>query len=86
MNDEYTHCKRGGKRIIVKTPGQEACYTGSVQSFEMLPLRGEVKKAPEKEQVCRVCGCTELLPCYGGCAWVKPDLCSACVTDKELMA
>lgn len=30
------------------------------------------------EAACRVCGCTETTPCAGGCAWVEPDLCSAC--------
>lgn len=33
---------------------------------------------------CRVCGCTDDQACEGGCYWVEPDLCSACVeTDKE---
>ena len=32
---------------------------------------------------CRVCGCDDAHACYdpalgGGCAWVEPDLCSAC--------
>lgn len=32
-----------------------------------------------KEQACRHCGCTEARACPGGCFWVFPDLCSACV-------
>lgn len=48
--------------------------------------RKAAKAAPEREPVCRVCGCTDLTPCPGGCAWVKPDLCSACATDEELMS
>lgn len=28
---------------------------------------------------CRVCGCSALEPCDGGCIWVQPDLCSSCV-------
>lgn len=28
---------------------------------------------------CRVCGCTDDRACPGGCCWVEPDLCSACV-------
>lgn len=28
---------------------------------------------------CRRCGCTDALGCPDGCAWVEPDLCSACV-------
>jgi hypothetical protein len=31
---------------------------------------------------CRVCGCTDVTPCIDAlgqpCAWVGPDLCSAC--------
>lgn len=27
---------------------------------------------------CRICGCTELHACPGGCHWVAADLCSAC--------
>lgn len=30
--------------------------------------------------VCRVCGCTDLRACPGGCAWVAHDLCSACAS------
>lgn len=29
--------------------------------------------------VCRGCGCTELDPCPGGCAWAEPGLCTNCV-------
>lgn len=29
-------------------------------------------------QVCRVCGCTNLSSCEGGCWWVEDDLCSTC--------
>lgn len=29
-------------------------------------------------QRCRVCGCTEMHACEGGCWWVEPDLCSTC--------
>jgi len=28
---------------------------------------------------CRVCGCTQRRACDGGCWWIEPDLCSACV-------
>lgn len=27
---------------------------------------------------CRICGCTDMQACPGGCWWVEPDLCSAC--------
>lgn len=31
-----------------------------------------------KPTTCRVCGCTDALPCPGGCSWTEPDLCSRC--------
>jgi ParB/RepB/Spo0J family partition protein len=34
-------------------------------------------------QVCRECGCTDECACDGGCAWVEPDLCSACARPAE---
>ena len=30
------------------------------------------------ERRCRICGCTELQACPGGCSWVGADLCSSC--------
>lgn len=30
--------------------------------------------------ICRKCGCTDERACDGGCHWIEPDLCSACVT------
>lgn len=32
----------------------------------------------EKKQSCRVCGCTDISACPGGCHWVNDDLCSKC--------
>lgn len=28
---------------------------------------------------CRVCGCTDIRACEGGCIWAEVDLCSRCV-------
>lgn len=33
---------------------------------------------------CRVCGCTDIQACEGGCWWVEPDLCSACKPTRAL--
>jgi len=30
------------------------------------------------ERRCRICGCTELQACPGGCSWIDKDLCSSC--------
>lgn len=32
-----------------------------------------------EEQECFACGCSESLPCPGGCVWATPTLCSRCV-------
>lgn len=34
--------------------------------------------APPTLARCRVCGCTEITACLGGCSWVEADLCSRC--------
>lgn len=45
---------------------------------------GEVLAAFDRlaaEGVCVICGCDDLHACPGGCHWVQPDLCSACVEN-----
>lgn len=39
---------------------------------------GEIMPAATTGSSCRVCGCTDLNACPGGCFWVQPDLCSTC--------
>ena len=33
---------------------------------------------PVLDKPCRICGCTDVRACPGGCFWVEPDLCSLC--------
>jgi hypothetical protein len=33
--------------------------------------------------ICRVCGCSDLAACPGGCFWVADDLCSACYFEMQ---
>jgi len=54
--------------------------------------RGPVDDGEEDDDVarCRVCGCTEDLPCEGGCEWVEDpldegDLCSRCEVEHDLV-
>lgn len=35
------------------------------------------------DSTCRVCGCTQDHACPGGCHWVEPNLCSACVENAD---
>jgi hypothetical protein len=34
-------------------------------------------------RICKVCGCSELRPCDGGCSWVEFDLCSKCAEARS---
>lgn len=38
-----------------------------------------LEKLRERQQTCRICGCTEARACPGGCHWVEPGLCSSCL-------
>lgn len=31
-----------------------------------------------KVQNCRICKCTDSIPCRGECRWIEPSLCSKC--------
>lgn len=49
-------------------------YAGRQRIFDVnLDLSHE-----DWEPQCRVCGCTELDACRGGCRWVEENLCSRC--------
>jgi hypothetical protein len=37
----------------------------------------------EPVRSCRLCGCTDLKACRGGCVWVSDRLCSACLPSVE---
>jgi hypothetical protein len=45
--------------------------------------REEILLDNNDEPACRVCGCTELEACEGGCIWVEADLCSRCVEGRS---
>lgn len=46
-------------------------------ALDALDLEDEFED--EEEAECRVCGCTEMRACPGGCLWVEHNLCSRCV-------
>jgi hypothetical protein len=45
------------------------------------------KKRVERraQEQCRICGCTYLRPCPGGCGWVEGDLCTVCAGFRETL-
>lgn len=47
------------------------------------PIAYRTKPVDVAPRRCRVCGCTDDCACPGGCYWVEPDLCSACVGREQ---
>lgn len=52
----------------------------------MKPHKAHTMHMPKKVQTCRVCGCTDLRACEGGCSWVTDDLCSRCAAETDIVA
>ena len=61
---------RRPRRLLQPIP-----YRGQQGIFE---IPDEALARAEWEPQCRVCGCTDLDGCKGGCSWVADDLCSRC--------
>ncbi|TPG08284.1 hypothetical protein EAH88_11665 [Rhodanobacter glycinis] len=71
-------------------PGDEVV---AQRAAEYIRLRGDILPYKlvcvdetvffEDVRSCRVCGCTDGQACPGGCSWVGPDLCSACVDEAQ---
>jgi len=55
-------------KLPIRNPGMMGEYGDASQA------RRVVLRLPR----CRVCGCTDDLPCPGGCYWAERDLCSEC--------
>jgi hypothetical protein len=43
------------------------------------------KRKRSQEPRCRICGCTYLRPCAGGCDWLEADLCTMCAGFRETL-
>lgn len=48
-----------------------------------LTFTANTPPAAEAVRTCRVCGCTDLRACEGGCGWAEADLCTRCA-EKAL--
>ena len=66
--------KAEAEGLVISDPCAGGCTRWWPVSFAA-ELLAEVDAKPA---TCRVCGCTDLQACPGGCCWVQPDLCSAC--------
>lgn len=44
-----------------------------------------VEATSHRAGTCRVCGCTNVKACPGGCHWVEPDLCSKCAEKMPIV-
>jgi hypothetical protein len=71
------HCLilRRPRRLLHPVP-----YLGMQGMFE---VPDELLAGADWEPQCRVCGCTELDACHGGCSWAEDDLCSRCEMKRE---
>lgn len=58
-------------------PGAITFDAEDLEILEELAYVDGMDGLPERK--CRVCGCTDIAACPGGCYWVEEDLCSACV-------
>lgn len=54
-------------------------------AVEMSRLSAGDLDSYQVEPFCRICGCTSGNACEGGCSWVEPDLCSACVSRVPIL-
>ncbi|MFA5366055.1 MAG: hypothetical protein WC325_12810 [Candidatus Bathyarchaeia archaeon] len=43
----------------------------------------DIEEQDTSEWKCVMCGCTDMNPCAGGCAWVEKNLCSACAEKLQ---
>ena len=61
-------------------PGAWAWLLENIRPIPPFPVRGRQRlyNVDPVPGVCRVCGCTDLCACAGGCFWVESDLCSTC--------
>jgi hypothetical protein len=66
-------CERPTRRRIVDDDDVRA----AIELYSSNRL-GFVVRAGHIEQRCRKCRCTAERACEGGCAWLYPDLCTAC--------
>jgi hypothetical protein len=72
----YCYILRRPRRLLRPIP-----YRGQQGMFDILDEL--LLAGADWGRQCRVCGCTELDACRGGCYWVEDDLCSRCETKGE---
>jgi hypothetical protein len=71
--------ERDAERMLELDP--EELTLGDILEVSAM-CRDYVPTGPALEGIgprCRRCGCSEFLPCPGGCAWVERDLCNRCI-------
>lgn len=51
----------------------------------MMTIRTKKKRVARRSPLarCRICGCTHLRPCAGGCGWAEADLCTVCAEFRQ---
>jgi hypothetical protein len=68
---------------LIRLPGRVRVLRLAVDGNQFWPLAYEVHS---DEDMCRVCGCTNLFGCVSGCAWANAThtICTRCL-EKELL-
>ncbi len=65
-----------GIQIVLLMPHENPTRKILLDIIKNVKMKGDVR-------ICRVCGCTALLACPGGCHWIERDLCSQCASLDE---
>jgi hypothetical protein len=71
--------KPGGLMPFSFLGGDGFVMVMAVDSYLDVPVNAD--RDFYENMACRVCGCSELDACPGGCSWVGPGICSACVEE-----
>ena len=50
-----------------------------------MKAKAQRKRKRVLEPRCRICGCTYMRSCPGGCGWVEGDLCTLCAGFRETL-
>lgn len=68
-------------RITKSRGGTSIRATGADAQALFNAIAGSVLDDATKPNVrtCRVCGCTDMHACEGGCSWANANTCSRCV-------
>lgn len=80
----HAACQVCGREVRLKRDGTLRAHHRVVDDQRRRCAGTGTEPPDDEETACRGCGCTDSCACPGGCWWVEPDLCSACVGPVEV--